>query len=287
MEGNLPVETPPGAPATSARHGTGSVVQRALHLLDAFQPARPALTLSQLAAHAGVPLSTAHRLLSDLCIWGALERGPDGRYRIGLRIRRLAALAPRGSLLREMCLPAMERLVDRTGCSCVLAVLDGLDAVNIEVLPGTRSAQRVTGQRSHALATAAGRVLVAFGEETTRRDALERPAPTATVETVTDPAALREVLGEVRRAGICVSRRQLDPAFDGVAAPVIDATGVAVAALSLVVPTRALDLPALVQATVAAAAEATRSLHPLGSQDAASDPATDAGAGPGRRSHSA
>lgn len=255
-------ESAPSA-APNARRATGPVLPRALRLLDAFQPARTVLTLSQLAAHAGLPLSTAHRMVADLCAWGALDRDGEGRYSIGLRVRQLAALAPRGNLLREMCLPTMEELVERTACSCVLAVLDGTDVVNVEVLAGTRSALRVTGQRSHALLTAAGRVLIAFADAHIRRDALERPVPRATPETVTAPGTLREILAGIRRAGVCVSRQQADIGFDGVAAAVRDGAGTVPAVLSLVVPTGAVDLPSLTTATAAAGRAVSRVLQPL------------------------
>jgi len=44
-------------------------VARALRLLEAFGPNRPALTLSQIARHAALPPSTAHRLLGELVEW--------------------------------------------------------------------------------------------------------------------------------------------------------------------------------------------------------------------------
>ena len=52
-------------------------------MLGAFTRERPALTLSDIARTVEVPLSTAHRLVAELCAWGALERDDDGRYRIG------------------------------------------------------------------------------------------------------------------------------------------------------------------------------------------------------------
>lgn len=151
-----------------------------------------------------------------------------------------------------------------TGCSCVLTVLDGTDAINIEeVLAGTRSALRVTGQRSHALLTAAGRALVAFSDPEVRRDVLERPVPRATSETLTAPTALRELLADVRSAGVCVSRRPADMGFDGVAAPIVDPSGTARAALGLVVPTRAPDLASLARTTAVAGRAASLVLSPL------------------------
>src|SRR5918998_5913389 len=89
---------------------TGPVLGRALRLLDAFGPTRPVMTLSQIARHAGLPLSTAHRLLGELVAWGALERDEAGCYRIGLRLWELAALAPRSTGLRERALPFLEDL---------------------------------------------------------------------------------------------------------------------------------------------------------------------------------
>lgn len=67
-----------------------------LGVLGAFTRDRLALSLSDISRAVGVPLSTAHRLVAELCSWGALERDDDGRYRIGLRIWELGALAPRG-----------------------------------------------------------------------------------------------------------------------------------------------------------------------------------------------
>lgn len=79
-------------------------------MLDAFSAQRRALTLSEIARRAGMPLSTAHRLLQDLGAWGAVERGEDRQYRIGLRLWEFGALAPRGQGLRERTLPFLEDL---------------------------------------------------------------------------------------------------------------------------------------------------------------------------------
>ena len=53
-----------------------------------------------------------------------LERGDDGRYRIGLRMWELGALAPRGLGLREAALPFMEDLYEVTHENVQLAVRD-------------------------------------------------------------------------------------------------------------------------------------------------------------------
>ena len=54
---------------------TGPVIGRALRLLDSFGPRHRDLRLSEIARRAGVPLSTAHRLVHELCEWGMVELG--------------------------------------------------------------------------------------------------------------------------------------------------------------------------------------------------------------------
>ena len=107
---------------TSQRGGrggsTGPVVRRTLQLLDAFAPHRPSMTLSELARHADLPLSTVHRMLRELVAGGALERGEDGAYRIGLRIWELGSLAPRGLGLRERALPLAVEALSRFSPAC-------------------------------------------------------------------------------------------------------------------------------------------------------------------------
>src|SRR5262245_40676250 len=104
------------------RPATGSVTGRALSVLEAFSPAAPVLKLTDIARHADLPLTTAHRLVGDLLDWGALEREPGGGYRIGLRLWEIAALAPRALGLRELALPFMSDLGAVTRENVQLAV---------------------------------------------------------------------------------------------------------------------------------------------------------------------
>ncbi len=83
--------------ATGRATGTRpTVTSRVLDILEAFSAERSALTITQIGHRAGLPLSTAHRLVGEPAAWGALERDADGLYRIGLRLFEVAALAPRG-----------------------------------------------------------------------------------------------------------------------------------------------------------------------------------------------
>src|SRR3989449_4367990 len=99
-----------------------SVTNKVLALLEAFTPEAPELTLSELARRAGVSVSTAHRRAAELVGWGALERGTDGRFHIGLRLWEVASLAPRGLGLREAAMPFLEDLYEVSHENVQLAV---------------------------------------------------------------------------------------------------------------------------------------------------------------------
>jgi len=216
---------------------TGPVLSRALTLLDSFSAARPALTLSQLAAVSGIPLSTVHRLVGELAAWGALERDDDGSYRIGLRLWELGSLAPRGQGLRERALPFLEDLSQITRENVQLAVREGTEVVFVERIAGFGAVPVFTrvGGRFAMTATGVGLVLLAHAPADVQEDVLGGRIDRYTEKTVTDPAQLRTMLAHVRVNGFSISDRQVTMDSLSVGAPVHDHRGLVIAAVSLVV----------------------------------------------------
>jgi DNA-binding IclR family transcriptional regulator len=207
-----------------------------LAVLDAFTRERPALTLSEIARAVGVPLSTAHRLVGELCAWGGVERDEDGRYRVGLRVWELGALAPRGLGLREVALPFMEDLYEVTHENVQLAVREGTEVVFVERIAGRSAVGVLTrvGGRFALPPTGVGLVLLAHAPAEVQERVLADPLTAYTRHTITDPRRLRRVLAEVRRTGMAISDRQVTEDAVSVAAPV-EVCGTVVAALSIVV----------------------------------------------------
>lgn len=210
---------------------------RALQVLGAFTATHPAMTLSELARRAGLPVSTVHRMAGELVEWGALERGDDGRFRIGLRLWEVAALAPRGQALRERALPFLEDLSQITRENVQLAVREGTEVVFVERIAGTGAVPVLTrvGGRFALTATGVGLALLAHAPVEVQEEVLAGPAERYTPFTVTDPRELRAMLADVRTNGFAVSDRQVTDDAVSVAAPVHDGRGDVVAAVSLVV----------------------------------------------------
>jgi DNA-binding IclR family transcriptional regulator len=240
----------------------GSVSGRLLGVLDAFTGAQRRLTLTEISRRTGLPMGTAHRLVGELVAWGALERDDRGRYQIGLRLWEVAALAPRGPGLREIALPFLEDLYEATHQHVQLAVLDGLDVVYVERISarGAVGVRSRVGGRWPAHTTGVGLVLLAHAPPPIQEDYLGTPLAGFTELTITDPAALRRVLAEVRRTGYAVSDRQVTMDAVSVAAPVRNVGGAVVAALSVVVGTDGPPPSALVPAVVTAARGISRSM---------------------------
>ncbi|RQW96636.1 IclR family transcriptional regulator [Micromonospora inaquosa] len=231
-------------------------------MLDAFSPATPALTLSELARRTGLPLSTVYRRAAELVAWGALERGDDGRYRIGLRLWEVGSLAPRGLGLRELALPVMEDLYEVTHENVQLAVRQDLELVFIERIAGRHAVPVLTrvGGRFALHATGVGLVLLAHAPAEVQEQVLAAPLERYTELTITDPGRLRRCLAEVRRVGYAVSDRQVTMDALSVAAPIRVPEGV-VAAISLVVAHDRADPVALAPLVQAAGRVVSRALN--------------------------
>ncbi|MGX1273454.1 IclR family transcriptional regulator [Streptomyces phaeoluteigriseus] len=239
-----------------------SAPDRLLSVLAAFDHAHPALTLTDISRRAGLTLTTAHRLVTALTEWGALERDPSGAYHVGLRLWEIAALAPRGVALRQAALPYLEDLYEATHENVQLAVRDGSEVVYTEWLSG-HSAVGVrirVGARWPLHATGVGLVLLAHCPPDVQGAYCETPLQACTDHTLTDPARLRRVLAEVRRTGVAVSSRQVTEDALSVAAPVRGQDGAVVAAVSVVVPYADARVPVLVPAVRLAARGISRAL---------------------------
>jgi DNA-binding IclR family transcriptional regulator len=217
---------------------TKSVASRVFRLLDAFSASKAALTLSELSAATGLPLSTTHRLVGELTTWGGLTRGADGRYRVGLRLLEIGSLSPGSLSLRERAMPFLEDLYEATRQNVQLAVRDDLEAVFVERISARGAVNILTrvGSRMPLHAVGVGLILLAHAGADVRDRVFAGHLERYTEKTISTAGQLREVLAGVRRDGYVVSDRQLEMITKSIAAPVRDASNSVIAGLSVVVP---------------------------------------------------
>lgn len=260
-------------PIRSVKKERMTAGQRMLAVLEVFGPDDLSLTLSEISRRSGLTLSTTHRLVGELREWGALDRGPDGRYCVGLRILELGSLTPRGLRLREVALPYLGDLQHATNANVHLAVRDGHDVIYVESLHA-RDCVRVLsrlGGRWPLHATGTGQVLLAFATPEFREEVLASKLRKFTARTITDPDTLRRTLAEVRQTGVAIAEGQLIPEDAmALAVPLRGPKDQVVAAMGVTVKAGSVSPRALVPALAATARAISRS---LGAPSATSSPA--------------
>lgn len=230
-------------------------LERALDLLEVLASVHE-LGVSELAARTGLVPSTAHRLLATLTDrrYVAAERG---RYRLGPRLRELTeGRTDPIDRLREMARPHLQAIQRATGETANLIVLEGVNAVYVDQVEGSRMIRMFTEVGSGVLAHTTGggkailaalpaeRVAALYGART-----LERLTP----HTLTTLAALEEDIARIRRRGFAIDDEEHEEGVSCVAAVILAANGEPVAALSISGPS-----PRIVNAATADLGELLR-----------------------------
>ncbi len=177
--------------------------------------------LAELCERTGLPRATAHRLAVGLEAHGMLLRTPDGRWHPGPTLGQLAGGRP--DPLLDDAAAVLPRLRDITGESVQLYRRDGIHRICIahaEPPSGLRDTVPV-GSRLPMTAGSGAKVLAAWCDPATQRLVLA------------DASFSERVLVDVRRRGWAQSVAEREAGVASVSAPVRDAAGQVVAAVSV------------------------------------------------------
>jgi DNA-binding IclR family transcriptional regulator len=192
------------------------------------------LGVTEVADRAGLPKSTAARLLATLVGEGAVEQVPgDTSYRLGPRLITLSAGFSLARSLAAIARPTLTDLAEASGEAAGLALPDG-DLVHYIDQVDTVQPVLVrdwTGARAPLHAVSSGQVLLAFRTPAAIERYLERPMERFTDRTLPDADAVRERLRDVRRHGYAWAIEEFDADISSVAAPIADASGEVIAAV--------------------------------------------------------
>ncbi|MET8541981.1 IclR family transcriptional regulator [Kitasatospora sp. NPDC004799] len=203
--------TPDPASTTGADRASGGVqsVERAFQLLEALADSGGVATLSELSTTSGLPMPTIHRLVRTLVQQGYVRQDTARRYTLGPRLIRLGETA--GRLLGSWARPYLAELMEATGETANLAVLEGGEVVYVGQVQSRRSMRMFTevGRRVQPHCTGVGKALLAQLPEDEARAVLgPNPLPAHTEYTVTDPQELMRQLAEARERGYVVDDQE-------------------------------------------------------------------------------
>jgi IclR family transcriptional regulator, acetate operon repressor len=211
-------------------------IDRGAQLLALVLDAEAPRALGELAADAGLPKSTASRLLGALERNGLVEQeGLRGAFRAGPVMARFAGRGISARRVVEAAERPMAALAEATGETINVAVaspggVEHLAQVESRHYLGT---SHWVGRRVPYHCSANGKVLLAFAAA----GATAGPLEALTSRTITEPALLAAELETIRREGFATAVDELELGLSAVAAPVLDESGRAIAALSVSGPT--------------------------------------------------
>ena len=208
-------------------------------ILDALAESGEAGT-TELARRTSISASTVSRQLGTLTRSGLVEHVPaTGRYRLGVRVLRLANAVLGRLDLRNVARPQLEDLVHAVGETGTLSIPGDPDAITVDFVPTDRYLQGVTrlGRPSVGHASSAGKVMLAFGEAPLPRGRLTR----FTDRTITDPGELALEVERVRAQRYAEAVEEREPGLSAIAAPAWGAAGELAAIVALQGPSSRFD----------------------------------------------
>lgn len=235
---------PPKAAKTESPDYSIAAVDRALDLLEALARTGPA-TLAAVAEEAKCTRTAAFRLLRTLQTRGfAIQDESRGLWRLGAKWGMLGRAAQDQGALGAAAAPFLAELGQAVGENTYLMIRDGLQAETVAVFQA-EPALRVystPGSRGH-LHAGPSRLMLAYAPEAVQTQVLAQRLPRFTPATRTDPNWIAADLQRIRTRGYLVTADEVHPGAVGITAPVKDASGQVIAALTVSGPSMRMRPP--------------------------------------------
>lgn len=211
------------------------VVRSAFRILEELSKSG-ALGLNAATIQTGLSKSTVFRVLTTLSHLGYVVKDTAGLYSITRALGNLVNESESLDSLKRTALPWMVKLRDEFGETVNLGHLALDKVVYVEVVPSEfalRMHERPgAGVAFHA--SALGKAILAFSPPELVQSLVHGcEFPRFTSNTITDGSAFLAVLRKVRARGLAFDRGEASMLAVCVAAPILDARGIAAAALSI------------------------------------------------------
>jgi DNA-binding IclR family transcriptional regulator len=212
-------------------------VAKALTIINILAESKRSMPLAEIAAKMAMAKSTIHGLLSTLRDYGYVEQSDfDGNYRLGIILFEIGSKVADNWNVRKVAAPYIQKLVEETGETVHLVVLDKDEVLYIDKHESTQSLRIVSeiGSRLPAHCTGVGKALLAFIPPTeVKRIIAAKGLKRYTKNTITEPEKLEAELERIRRQGYAEDNEEIMESLRCVAVPIWDYNGKACAAISI------------------------------------------------------
>jgi IclR family pca regulon transcriptional regulator len=212
-------------------------VAKAFAVLQSFGPSANELVLADIARAAGTDNATAFRMLNTLMQLGYVEKVPDTRrFRLTFKCLDLGFNAIARSDLRDLARPILREIVGPHIEAASIGVMTGQEVVYVERIQAGLERLAVDvriGYRVPAFSSALGRAILSCLPVERRKAILEAgPPKKLTDHTIVDVDGLMSKIEQAAKDGFSVSDQETVTGLRVVAAPIVDADGFPIAALS-------------------------------------------------------
>jgi IclR family transcriptional regulator, KDG regulon repressor len=215
--------------AAAVKETPSIAVVRALGILDLVAARANGLSNSEIATRIKIPKSSASYILRALEGAGYVRRDREnGKYHLGLAVVGLGHRALAGLDIREIAQPVLRQLVEKSGFSAHLAILDRGRAMYIEKTDSTGFVKMNTwiGRRMDLHSTAVGKALSAYlPPETVENIFKGKELTRCTPQTITTLARLTRELEKIREQGYAIDDEENSHGVRCIAAPIFNNDG--------------------------------------------------------------
>lgn len=221
-------------------------LQKTARILGILMESKVPVGVNEFARLLGMPKSTVSRFMATMESLGMVRRDPEnGRFFLGLRLFELGCKAIEDLGLRKAAAPLMAALSERINETALLIVLED---THITYLDKTESRQAIIAQihvggTAPAYCVSSGKAMLAHHPGRLEKVIAQGLRP-YTPLTITDPERLRRECARIREQGYALNKGEFREGVTGVAAPIFNAAGAVVGAISTSTPAARMNKPA-------------------------------------------
>ncbi|WP_332815654.1 IclR family transcriptional regulator [Ramlibacter sp.] len=212
-----------------------SSVRHAARILRILGGAIDPMSMSDVARRVNLSKTATYHLLKTLELEKFVAKDSAARYRLSWGVYELGSSVIRPVELTRVARVYVDKLATDIGEVVLLGIVDEGSVLYVDRVASAGATDMLAsaGRRTALHATASGKLLLAHQRERFVQATIEAGLPGRTRATICDGETLKTELARIRANGYATCWQEFDNALSSVAAPVIDYTGSAIAALAI------------------------------------------------------
>lgn len=228
-------------------------VSRAFKILECIAKNNNLAGVTTISNDIQLSKSTVHSLLSTLLQMGYVQQEEkEGKYSLGLKLFELGQVVYYSMDLRTIAMPYLTELSRKHEETIHLGVLSDGEVVYVDKVDSPRSIRTTSkiGKRSPVHCTGLGKMLLSsLPDDEIKKIIASKGLAKYTDQTITDADVLYQHIQEIRKNGFALDNEEIEEGLVCSAAPIKNAFGETIAAISVSGPSHRLTEERLQQVT--------------------------------------